>query len=310
MINFIELGKKIYDLNKPREAHRFAVFLARCVLHPQRLDRLEKFFEQSETLKEIAEMYPFAYEQVTRAFFFYKSTFDERMKLIQEHLKFLAQTMNKNFFRKLYNEENIVLWNFPPDETLDELTLAIFFSSGQRKEGLCSITLWLPEKVFVYQLMFWIARDDLLDLDEPTGNFAMYIGAIQGPNMTDSRKIIKHITKKTHAYRTKNLMLFTAQAVAKSLGLKKIFAVTNAGYYANNHIRLDRKLKTSFVDFWQECGGKPTRDKRFFSLPLEEKRKNPEEIPAHKRALYRRRFAFLDELEARIAEKINFYKLT
>ena len=45
MSNFIELGKKIYDINNPREAHRFAVFVARCCLHPQRMSRLEKFFE-------------------------------------------------------------------------------------------------------------------------------------------------------------------------------------------------------------------------------------------------------------------------
>ena len=40
-----------------------------------------------------------------------------------------------------------------------------------------------------------------------------------------------------------------------------------------------------------------TSDERFFSLPLIEKRKTPEEIPSHKRAAYRRRFEMLDELD-------------
>ena len=72
MSNFIELGKKIYDLNNPREAHRFAVFVARCLLHPQRMNRLKKFFEQSELLKKIAAGYPFVYAGI------FLSSFDVR----------------------------------------------------------------------------------------------------------------------------------------------------------------------------------------------------------------------------------------
>ena len=99
-----------------------------------------------------------------------------------------------------------------------------------------------------------------------------------------------------------------AQVTARALGLKKIFAVTNAGYYANNHVRRDRKLKTSFSDFWAEVGGKPTDDARFYELPLTETRKTVEEIPSHKRAQYRRRFALLDDLEAAITQRLRGFE--
>ncbi|MBQ6296686.1 MAG: DUF535 domain-containing protein [Selenomonadaceae bacterium] len=300
MSNFIELGKKIYDLKNPREAHRFAVFLARCCLHPQRMNELESFFAQSELLTKVAASYPFVYEQATRAFFYYKSTFEERARLIEENMQFLSERFNEDFMLKLYGDKKIELWRMPLDETLGEMNLVLCAESGQRKEGLAAVMFNLPGEVPVYQILFWIARSG--------EDWAMWIGAMQGPNVDDAKDLIKRITKKCHAYRTKNLILYAAQAVARSLGVKKIFAVTNEGYYANNHVRRDRKLKTSFSDFWTEAGGVPTSDKRFYELPLMETRKTVEEIPSHKRAQYRRRFALLDELDAAIAEKLRGFK--
>lgn len=301
MSNFIELGKKIYDLNNPREAHRFAVFVARCCLNPQRMNRLEKFFAQSELLKKVAEGYPFVYEQATRAFFYYKSTFEERARLIEENMQFLSARMNEDFMLKLYGDKKIELWRMSLDETLGDMNLVLCAESGQRKEGLAAIMFNLPGEVPIYQILFWIARDS-------EKNWAMWIGAMQGPNVDDAKDLVKRITKKCHAYRTKNLILYAAQAVARSLGVKKIFAVTNEGYYANNHVRRDRKLKTSFSDFWAEAGGIPTNDARFYELPLIETRKKFEEIPSHKRAQYRRRFALLDELDTKISETLRGFK--
>ena len=95
------------------------------------------------------------------------------------------------------------------------------------------------------------------------------------------------------------------QAMARAMGIKKIYAVSNYGYYANNHVRADRKLKTNFGDFWLEAGGKESEDERFYELPLVEPRKTMEEVPTRKRAVYRRRFAFLDEVDAEIEQSVN-----
>ena len=44
-----------------------------------------------------------------------------------------------------------------------------------------------------------------------------------------------------------------------------------------------------------------TKDARFYELPLTESRKTMEEVPTRKRAVYRRRFAFQDDVDAQIA---------
>ena len=107
----------------------------------------------------------------------------------------------------------------------------------------------------------------------------------------------------------KNLILYMTRCLAKSLDINKIYAVSNKGYYANNHIRIDRKLKTSLNEFWEETGGKITIDYRFYELPVEEYRKSIDEIKTHKRSQYRNRFKKLDEVEAKIIETVRNFRL-
>ena len=295
MFDAIRVGRQIYNMKNPSEARRCVVFVIRCLLHPQKMKRLQRFFFSNEKLARIAEAYGFVYEQPTRAFFYNKSTFDERIRLVEEHMTYLTEHLKGDTAVDLYRKQPVELWQ-SQDEG-DPLTLKLSYHPGQRKEGLMSV--WLDyEGQALYQMMFWIARDK-------AGAWSLFIGAMQGPNMDHSREVIKKITKRCHAYRTKNLILHATQEVAKALGLKRIYAVTNYGYYANNHVRRDRKLKTDFGKFWEESGGRLCEDKRFYELPMTEYRKTMEEIPTRKRANYRKRFALLDEIDASIAAQLQ-----
>lgn len=63
-----------------------------------------------------------------------------------------------------------------------------------------------------------------------------------------------------------------------------------------NHVRMDRKLKTNFGDFWAECGGAPTQDPRFYEIPLAEHRRDLSELKPSKRANHRRRYELMDRI--------------
>ncbi|MDD6398405.1 MAG: VirK/YbjX family protein [Selenomonadaceae bacterium] len=326
MLEFIDIGKKIYDVRKSREARRYVVFLGRCVFNCGRMARLREFFQQTPLLAQLAEIYPFVYEQPGRAFFYNKSNFKERAELVEQHISYLAKILKPEVLLDIYREKDMVLWqqkaeagtakadakvqntgggktgDKAAESVREDLKLVLGFYPGQRKEGLLAVSLLLDngdgKRHELYQIIFWIRPD-------ANGEMSMWIGAMQGPNMEDSKDVIKRITKRCHAYRTKNLILHAAQEVAKALDLKHIYAVTNYGYYANNHVRVDRKLKTSFSDFWGEAGGTPCEDKRFFSLPMEEYRKSMEEVPTRKRAVYRRRFALMDEIDEAVAASVK-----
>lgn len=295
MFDYINIGKQIYNMQNPREVHRFVVFVIRCFFHPLRMRRLEKFFHSTPLMEKIASEYGFVYEQPTRAFFYNKSTFSERATLVEEHMEYLARNIREQDFLDLYAKKGKMLWQ-STDEG-ENLRLCLYYHPGQRKEGLLSLVLSCDEGE-LYQMIFWIAKNR-------QGEWSLWIGAMQGPNMKDSREVIKKITKRCHAYRTKNLILHVTQETARALGLKHIYAVTNYGYYANNHIRRDRKLKTDFSQFWKESGGTPCEDLRFFELPLKEHRKTMEEVPTRKRANYRKRFQMLDEIDDAILANIK-----
>ena len=295
-MDFGEIGKKIYDIRKSRECRRYWVFRIRCVLNRGRMKALWDYFHSTPLLVKIADQYPFVYEQPQRAFFYHRSTFEERAELVEAHFAFLAERLREDVLLSLYREETFPLWDGPE---LDgkPLALSLFYEPGQRKEGILSVMLRLADQP-LYQMIFWLAPDK-------EGETALWIGAMQGPNMDDAREIVKKATKFGHAYRTKNLILYATQAVARSLGVAHIYAVTNEGYYTNNHLRMDKKLKTDFSEFWREAGGHETGDSRFDELPLVEPRKTMDEVPTRKRAVYRRRFAMLDELDAAVEARIR-----
>ena len=95
MASIKDIGKRIYDLKNPREKRRYFVFLLRSLVHRKELRELVEFFQQDELRKEIFRRQAFPIEQVTRAFFYNKSTFEERVKLAREHYEILQQ---RSFF--------------------------------------------------------------------------------------------------------------------------------------------------------------------------------------------------------------------
>ena len=292
-----EIGKRIYNLKNPREKRRYYVFLLRAMLHRRALKELVDFFNAAPARSKLLELNAFPIEQATRAFFYNKSTFSERVQLVRQHYELLEKLLQEKYFLQISGTkwQPYTIWESVYE---DKPWLAqLVFENGQRKEGLLSLELNLGRD-HVYQIMFWVGYNQ-------SGEASLWIGAIQGPNMENAKDVVKKMTKACHGYRTKNLILYMLQAVARNLGLKKIYAVSNYGYYANNHVRADRKLKTNFGDFWLEAGGRETDDARFYELPLTEPRKTMEEVPTRKRAVYRRRFAFLDEVDSEIARSVK-----
>ena len=291
MLNYAQLGKELYDLKKPREFRRYLNLVARAYLHSARLRYLEDFFASNPTLSRLAQIYPYFYEQPTRAFFYNKSKFKERVGIVKNHVKYLTERVKEDVLVDIYAKKPQILWQ-SKDEG-EPLILKLAFHKGFRKEGLLALLLDCPAGG-LYKTIFWFSPNE-------AGEPSLYIGALQGPHFEGAKEAVKQITKRCHAYRTKNLILHATQEFARALGVSRIYAVTNYGYYAMNHIRADRKLKTDFGDFWNEAGGKLCKDKRFYELPLVEARKSMDEIQASKRASYRRRYELLDEIDDSIA---------
>ncbi len=281
------VGHELYQTQYLKEMKRYLVFRARCRMHEREMTGLLAFFAETPERQAWLKGTPSFVEQATRGFFYKGSDYGDRIDLIENHLFFLEQVCRPEFLRQLYAEKkHLVCWQ--EDFKDQSLRMELYFHAGQRKEGCLALSLFLGEEE-LYQIMFWLGPD-------VSGEIALWIGALQGP--VGANDVIKALTKDFFGYRTKNLILYGIRNVARCLGLKKIYAVTNEGYYAMNHVRRDRKLKTSFTDFWKECEGHPDEDGRFYVLPVAEHRKDMSELKPSKRAQHRRRFERLDRLDA------------
>lgn len=297
--NILEyVGNSLYNTKVLKEMKRYLVFRTRCRLHSGMVNDLLDFFSASEQREKWLMGNPSFLEQATRTFFYKGSTWDERMQLVKDHVKIMEQHFNDELMDELYVEhKHVQLWE---DSYLDKpLTLNLWFHAGQRKEGCLSIVLTY-EGEELYQIMFWFAKNPV------DGKNVIYIGALQGPQ--NGNDLIKGLTKAFFGYRTKNLIFYGMRSVAKAMGIENIYAVANEGYYAMSHLRMDRKLKTDFGAFWQECEGKQCSDRRFYIMPVAEYRKAMEELKPSKRAQHRRRFAKMDEMAAAVAESLAQYK--
>lgn len=291
------IGKTLYKTDRLKELKRYLVFRTRCATHGKHIRKLDEFFSATEFRQQLLKGNPSFVEQTTRSFFYKDSTWSERVDLVKEHVEVLEENFTEAFLKKLYiDHDHVCLWE---DCYLEKpLTLELFFHPGQRKEGCLALSLRYEEEN-LYQIMLWLAKDKN---DRPT----VYIGALQG--VQNGSDIIKGLTKAFFGYRTKNLIFYGLRSLAKVIGAEKIYAVGNEGYYAMNGIRVDRKLKTDFGAFWEECEGKRCKDKRFYVMPVEEHRKAMEELKPSKRAQHRRRFAKMDELELAVKTSLEQYK--
>ena len=297
--NILEyIGKSLYQTHILKEMKRYLVFRTRCRLHSSMVNDLLDFFAVTEQREKWLVGNPSFLEQATRTFFYKGSTWEERMQLVKNHVQIMEQHFNAELMDELYVEhEKVQLWE---DSYLDKpLTMNLWFHAGQRKEGCLSLVLSY-EGEELYQIMFWFAKNPA------DGKDVIYIGALQGPQ--NGNELIKGLTKAFFGYRTKNLIFYGLRSLAKAMKITNIYAVANEGYYAMSHMRMDRKLKTDFGAFWQECEGKQCSDRRFYIMPVEEYRKSMEELKPSKRAQHRRRFAKMDELEAAVAESLSQFQ--
>ena len=143
---------------------------------------------------------------------------------------------------------------------------------------------------------------------EPT----IIIGAIQGIHSgisaDESLLIYKTLTKDFEGLRPRSLLLDVLKTIGDTLGIKKLLAVSDENrqhrheYYG---VVGASKLATNYNTIWAEHGGSQSVVPEFYEIPLKLVRREPDEIPSRKRAMYRRRYDILDRIQREIAIRVR-----
>lgn len=169
---------------------------------------------------------------------------------------------------------------------------------GVYREGEFLLSMRFSGRPLVAKASFSLARPSA---DAPAGSLALYIGCFQGGrDGEDVRAMEKHM----QGLRPKAAMLFALQEIGHALGLSGISGIGNdiqikSGRFEERFIRKRANLQFDYDGFWLESEGEKQAD-GWFKLPARLARRTPEEMKPNKRAMYRRRYAMLDDVAAQI----------
>ena len=167
-----------------------------------------------------------------------------------------------------------------------------------KREGELVLNLFQGE-LRVASLAFSLHRAD--------GELSLLIGAVQGIHKgidsETSLNIYRDLTKDFEGLRPRSLVLEALKCLARTLGVTHLYAVSDdCRHHRHAYFGSDKgqDLAANYDVIWHEHGASASNFADFFSLPLAQAQRAEADIPAKKRAMYRRRQAMLDDVFSRL----------
>jgi len=215
---------------------------------------------------------------------------DTRLKAFRRQFDYL-QEMGPAFTFEV--TESIEL---PPIAALGEEYLIILDKPAWfQREGLLTLNIF-RDNLRLFSLNF--------SFDEVRGKRAVVIGAVQGRRIDGALDEYRQLTRLAHGIRPRDLLIDILRMIAAAVGAERMIAVSDACRHHRHPFfgkPIGRELPLDYDAIWKDRGGVEI-DGGFFELPLERQVRALETIPPKKRAMYRLRYAMLDEVEKHIRD--------
>lgn len=205
----------------------------------------------------------------------------KRLEMIEEHYRLVGN--------------NVPFLNLAPNEYIDlaifdlvsgKLRIVLDRPSWMRREGEIGLSLFLGiDRIFT--VMFLLCGSPV--------NMKLIVGSVQGTHNDPTHQKFKELAKELHGIRPRDFLLCITKMISEELGCGEILCVSDAAH-RSKHL-LSRAFKcVSYDTIWLEHGGKKAGDD-FFRLESKFVKRSEANITTRKRALYRRRYQFLDDLK-------------
>jgi uncharacterized protein VirK/YbjX len=174
--------------------------------------------------------------------------------------------------------------------------LAIDEPPAMMQDGLSVLSL-MDGDTRIFQITFTLA--------EHGHGLEAYIGGIQG--RVGKLDLYRDLTKACHGLRPRDLTIEVFRLFCVELGVRRIRAIAeSATYHSDPYFGAHpyQTARMNYDEIWVDRGA--TRvDEAWFHLPLESQHRDAEDIPARKRALYRRRYEMLDGFRTQMGEAVK-----
>jgi uncharacterized protein VirK/YbjX len=204
--------------------------------------------------------------------------------------------------------------DFPADTVADVVQLTSIDSQYRialdqarwfLREGKMTMSLW-GDVDRLFTLGFCLSSQD--------GKRVAYIGGIQGRNEDGVLDRYRLFTKQASGMRPRDFLVEVFKIFCRAIGVARIYAVSNHYSIPSNSAAASTALgdggaiKLHYEEIWRERGGLYAGN-GFYLLPLVANRRSEQDIPAKKKALYRKRYEMMDALEKELTASISKVKL-
>lgn len=275
----------LYPEGSARKTFNRGKFMLRSLLYRSQLNRVFELF-QAEPLKALPAHYPELLDKPMRPYRFACSTVSQRAAMVEDHYRLLLARY-PHLIDPLYLGEGIELGRYPDSD----YRIVLRHDGTFRREAELALSIVNGQGERLYSCAFSLAGCE--------ADLVLVIGSVQGPEpcVTEPQEQVRALTKAGHGLRPKSLVVMLVMALAEAMGASRLSAVRMKShiYQARRYGKKKRAcLQADYDELWQEFGALDL-DAHFVRLPPVV-RKPLEEIPAKKRAMYRRRYEWLDAL--------------
>jgi uncharacterized protein VirK/YbjX len=215
-------------------------------------------------------------------------TLEQKLSAIERH--YLEVNIGSVFSMQRGESREILDLNSIRSGLKIVLDRAIWF----RREGELVLNIFLDADR-IYSLSFSFGRID--------GEKIAYIGGLQGVVIPNILELYKDLTKELYGIRPRDFIIQVFRLVCLAEGVKYILAVSDkcrhhhASYFGESK---GKEVIADYDKFWSEQGGVYRSDGFFYLTPGINFRAI-EDIASNKRSLYRKRYAFIDEISTSLA---------
>ncbi|MEO3417094.1 DUF535 family protein [Roseovarius sp. CAU 1744] len=220
---------------------------------------------------------------------------DKRLERFQAHY---AEIDRIGAPLKFGLDEKLVLANL--DAQYPGLRVVLYQPLWLMREGGLTISLF-NEDTLIFALTFSLYSD-------ADGDRCALIGGCQGRNVDGILDVYRDLTKALHGLRPRDFLMECFGILCRIIDVRHAYAVSDRERHRRHpFFNQTGDFPQDYDIPWQERGG-VLEPNGLYKFPQDPVRKTLDEIKPKKRSLYRKRFAFLDELEPRIAEEFPTLK--
>jgi uncharacterized protein len=252
-----------------------------------RINRVSKWLRRNKDNTVLLDELHYSsrmYAAVLRPYVNQRWSVEKRLGALEEHYFTIAEKG-----RLLVFNENQYLDLVQLGAEYLDLRVVVDKPRWMRGEGEIAVSLFCQGNR-IYTAMFLV-----------TGTLEdrkLVVGAIQGWGGTQAKELYVELTRALHGMRPRDFLISTLKMIATNLGCAEIHGVSDA---CHRSIQLfsGAVKETAYDAIWQDQGGQLNAE-GFFVISTEVKQREAAEIPARKRAQYRRRYEFIDNIQQKI----------